>query len=470
MTGFWGKCRENLLSLLHMATVKAFIKVYKINTPVKVRFRLRAGKEVDAEYTSDIEVLPKYWDSKIQGIKVSPFYSISDKLKIDTEIYELWKLITTIYVNTKDTSILNSKYLGNQIKLSLEKAKAENVDTEIKEDIIVQPPVEEIINFFDVFDQFLLRNDLSDERKESYAVVKNTLIRFVYIKRKTKPDYILSLDNTDDIILSEIHLYLKNEFYIANEDKKFCFLFPKYNSNRPRGINTTTGMMIKIRAFFNWSIKHGYTRNYPFSKYTLRECVYGTPIFPTVEELMRIYEKDFSQRPLIETQRDIFVFQCMCGARVGDLMKFTRNNIIDGCIEYIPHKTKRERVITVSVPLNSIAQKILNKYISYEVGPLLPFTFEQEYNRTIKTIFFETGITRNVIVLNTITRYEEIKPINEVASSHMARRYFIGNMYNKIQDPSLISSLTGHVPGSKSFERYRTIDKEVKKKLVNFLE
>ncbi|MDD3323142.1 MAG: hypothetical protein PHS59_17050, partial [Paludibacter sp.] len=106
----------------------------------------------------------------------------------------------------------------------------------------------------------------------------------------------------------------------------------------------------------------------------------------------------------------------------------------------------------------------------YDVGPILPFTFEQEYNRTIKTIFFETGITRNVTVLNTITRFEEIKPINTVASSHMARRYFIGNMYNKIQDPSLISSLTGHVPGSKSFERYRTIDKEVKKKLVNFLE
>jgi hypothetical protein len=86
MINFWGKCRENLLSLLHMATVKAFIKVYKIDTPTNVRFRLRAGKEVDAEYTSEIEVLPKYWDSKIQGIKVSPFYSISDKLKIDTAI------------------------------------------------------------------------------------------------------------------------------------------------------------------------------------------------------------------------------------------------------------------------------------------------------------------------------------------------------------------------------------------------
>ncbi|MDD3323478.1 MAG: hypothetical protein PHS59_18735, partial [Paludibacter sp.] len=384
-----------------MATVKAFIKTYKTDIPAKVRFRLRAGREVDIEYTSDIEVIPKYWDSKIQSIKVSPFYSISDKLKIDSEISELRKLITTIFINVENSALLSSKYLGNQIKLLLDKTIAEN-SYEIKEEIIEQP-LKEVTNFFDVFDQFLLRNDLSDERKESYAVVKNTLIRFVYIKRKSKPNFVLSLDDTDERILSEIHLYLKNEFYIAQEDKKFCSLFPKYKSNRPRGINTTTGMMIKVRAFFNWTIKHEYTRNYPFSKYTLRECVYGTPIFPTVEELTRIYEKDFSQRPFIETQRDIFVFQCMCGARIGDLIKFTRNNIIDGCIEYIPQKTKRERVITISVPLNSVAQKILNKYCLYDVGPILPFTFEQEYNRTIKTIFFETGITRNVTVLNTIT-------------------------------------------------------------------
>lgn len=197
-----------------MATVKAFIKVYKTDTPVKVRFRLRSGKEVDAEYTSEIEVLPKYWDSKIQGIKTSQFYSISDKLKIDSEISELRKLITNIYINSKDPSLLNSKYLTNQIKLSLEKANAESINSEIKEEIASESTVDEGINFFDVFNQSLL----------------------------------------------------KNEYYIANEDKKFCFLFPKYNSNRPRGINATTGMMIKVRAFFNLSIKHGYTQNYPFSK------------------------------------------------------------------------------------------------------------------------------------------------------------------------------------------------------------
>lgn len=470
MNSLWGKSRENLVSLLCMATVKAFIKAYKTGNPTKVRFRLRAGTEIDAEFTSDIEVLPKYWDSMIQTIKVSPFYSISDKLRIDAEINELRNLITTIYLNSKEVEQINSKYLSSQIKKSIKNSTSEPKNIVGQNEISPQPAVGEVKNFFDVFDQFLLRNDLSDERKECYAVLKNTLIRFVYIKRKSTPEFILSLDKTDGIILSEIHSYLKNEYYIALEDKKFHSLFPKYKSNRPRGVNTTTGMMIKIRAFFNWAIKQGYTRNYPFSKYILRECVYGTPIFPTVDELMRIYEKDFSKNPFIETQRDIFVFQCMCGARIGDLFKFTTDNIIDGCIEYIPHKTKRERPITVSVPLNSIAQKILSKYISHVGGPLLPYTFEQEYNRTIKTIFLETGIVRRVTVLNPITRIEEVKPINEVASSHMARRYFIGNMYNKIQDPSLISSLTGYVPGSKSFERYRTIDKDIKKKLVNFLE
>jgi hypothetical protein len=61
-------------------------------------------------------------------------------------------------------------------------------------------------------------------------------------------------------------------------------------------------------------------------------------------------------------------------------------------------------------------------------------------------------------------------PINEVASSHLARRAFIGNLYKKVKDPNLVGSLSGHVEGSKAFARYRDIDDEMKKETVNLLE
>ena len=74
-----------------------------------------------------------------------------------------------------------------------------------------------------------------------------------------------------------------------------------------------------------------------------------------------------------------------------------------------------------------------------------------------------------VTILNSLTRKEEKKPINEIGSSHLARRTFIANLYNKVQDPNVIGSMTGHVEGSRAFARYRTIEAEVKKSLVDIL-
>ena len=70
--------------------------------------------------------------------------------------------------------------------------------------------------------------------------------------------------------------------------------------------------------------------------------------------------------------------------------------------------------------------------------------------------------------LDALTRTEKKVPINEVASSHMARRTFIGNIYKLVNNPNLVSALTGHVEGSRVFTRYRTID--MKKDLVKMLE
>ena len=58
----------------------------------------------------------------------------------------------------------------------------------------------------------------------------------------------------------------------------------------------------------------------------------------------------------------------------------------------------------------------------------------------------------------------------KIASSHMARRTFIGNIYKLVKDPNLVSALTGHVEGSRAFTRYRTIDIDMKKDLVKILE
>lgn len=187
-------------------------------------------------------------------------------------------------------------------------------------------------------------------------------------------------------------------------------------------------------------------------------------------ERNKLYNTNLSRHHKFAVQRDIFIFQCLIGCRVGDLLGLKRNNVVKGAVEYIPRKTKEGHPVTVRVPLNNIAQDIIKKYESSEHEMLLPFISEQKYNEAIKKCFLAAGLKRMVNVLNPITREPEQKPLYQVASSHMARRTFIGNLYKKVKDPNLVGSLSGHTEGSKAFARYRDIDEEMKTDLVKLLE
>ena len=79
------------------------------------------------------------------------------------------------------------------------------------------------------------------------------------------------------------------------------------------------------------------------------------------------------------------------------------------------------------------------------------------------------GIDRMVTILDTHGYNTVQRPLYEVASSHTARKTFVGNLYKQVPDPNLIASMSGHVEGSKAFRRYRTIDDDMKRKLVEMI-
>jgi integrase len=275
--------------------------------------------------------------------------------------------------------------------------------------------------------------------------------------------------STED--LNNIYDYIVNEHQIVKDYPEILEAQPETRKIQERGGNTVTGIIKKLRAFFNWCEKEGLLKKNPFIGFEKGEGEqYGTPIYLTKDELKQIYAADFSDNPSLETQRDIFVFQCNVGCRVGDMMRLTKRDVINGSIEYIPNKTIKENAKTVVVPLNSMAKAILEKYKDLPGEQLLPFIASQNYNYAIKDIVKKAGITRLVTTLDPLTRKEVKRPINEVASSHMARRTFIGNIYKKVKDQHLVSSLTGHSDNSRAFVRYRNIDIDMKQELVNILD
>lgn len=317
----------------------------------------------------------------------------------------------------------------------------------------------------DAFADYLNGGNFSDWNSKRTKVVLRSLLRYeAYIDRRLELDTITAED------LRAFEAYMRKEWEIVEgnpEIKKAC---KESRTIEARSENTISGRMRLLRTVVLHAVKTGRTQNNPFIRYSIPAAVYGTPNYITIEERNRLYAFDFSSRPALAIQRDIFVFQCLIGCRVSDLLKLTRSNLIDGGIEYIPRKTKDENPATVRVPLNAIAAEIVARYEDKDREALLPFISTQKYNNAIKEAFTLAGLTRMVTVLDPMSRQEVQRPLNEIASSHLARRTFVGNLYKQVKDPNLIAKLSGHAEGSRAFARYRDIDEEIRQELVKMLE
>lgn len=331
-------------------------------------------------------------------------------------------------------------------------------------------------SIYDEFNEYLEVSDLSSIRIRRYWVIIRTLARFEKYKQKKDKSFILKLDDITEKTLEELSRFIRDEgeIYIKHPDlyqdvPTVTLSYRKPRKPEPRGKNTIILDLKLFRAFNNWAIKKGYTSNYPFAKFTISAETYGTPFYLNIEERNHLAEFDFSKRPGLAVQRDIFIFQCLIGCRVSDLYRLTRDSIVNGAIEYMPSKTKGKRPEVVRVPLNPKALELIKQYEETPGKSLFPFISFQRYNDAIKEMVKLAGINRIVTILNPTTGRDEKRPIYELASSHMARRTFIGNLYKKVKDPNLVGSLSGHKEGSRAFARYREIDDDIKKELINLL-
>ena len=437
-----------------MATISAFVRTSKKGTKCKVRFRIRDGRDIQLFYTSNLEINPAHWDSKRQEIKSKVVYDTIKRTEFNTNVAKWKTILLDVYASALNKDNISSDLFSIEVDKYLHPEKFH-----------LQKQ-----GFFELCDEFLQKRKLSQVRQANFRVLFRILKRFELWRQIKEPGYILDIDTLSLDDLYVIDNYLRNEHVIATANPQIYKQVPESRKPSPRGSNTISGMMKKLRTIFIWAIDNDKTTNNPFKKYAIEDCVYGTPYYITIDERNKILNTNLSRHPRLSIQRDIFVFQCLIGCRVGDLYALTKDNLIRGAIEYIPRKTKDGRPITVRVPLNSIAREILDRYARYEGPSLLPLIAEQQYNKAIKRIFLAAGLKRKVTILNQLTRDPEQRPIWEVASSHLARRTFVGNLYKQVKDPNLVGALSGHKEGSKAFARYRDIDEDMKVDLVKLLE
>jgi len=295
--------------------------------------------------------------------------------------------------------------------------------------------------FFDRFNKYMVDAPLSDGRKMH---LKTTRIKL----EKFKPD--TTFKDIDSQYLTDFQNNLLKEHNLSK--------------------NTVISELRRLRAFFSWAIKNDWTEKQPFIKFKIGTESFGDPIYITIQERDILYNAIIENESLARV-RDIFVFQCLIGARVGDLTKLTKNNIINGCVQYIAGKTKDHEPRVARIPLTEKAKTILARYNEPD-GRLLPFISDQKYNEQIKQLFKHDSvkITRIVTILDPKTRQAKQVSIDTIASSHQARRVFVGSLYHKGVKDSIIASMSGHAQDSKAFSRYYKIEQADQQSAISLIE
>lgn len=408
-------------------SVKFFLEKRKQENEVfPVRLRVTYSKN-RMEYYTGKRCKAKQWDVKVgrmkrnqiapDGFTSTDFNNDLDAIKVAVD--ELFKV-----------------YDANKIMPSTTKLR-----NELKQKLGRTEKQQEKEGFFDRFDQYIKDVPVSSGLKR-------------HLKSTRKKVFTFNSKTTFDIVNSQ---YL-------TDFKRFLI------KNQNLGKNTVISQLRRFRAFFGWAIKKGWTSNYPFKNFEIGSESFGDPVFLTMEERDMLFSANIKNESLSKV-RDIFVFQCMIGCRVGDLVKLKKSNVIDGFVEYIAGKTKDNRPRIVRVPLTSKAKTIINKY-ELPDGRLLPFISAQKYNEYIKELFKlkNIAINRLVTVVDPKTRESKQVKLCDIASSHMARRTFIGNLHRKNIKNSVIASMSGHAENSRAFNRYFNIDKEDQKSAIKTIE
>lgn len=433
----------------------------------EILIRLRNGKDYDLMAKSGIFVTA---DNFRNGEIVVNRRKVGNDVKYHEEQAQKMDALCTYILNlvqTTDKSAINTKWF----KLVVDKYNHPEKYT---------AKVEAKKTFYELAEEYLTKKGFSYDHTKAIRVLVRDVARYEGFRKATE-DKKFSFD-VDKITRSDIEDfldYLRNEKELSEE---YPVIFKKLLKQYPigvkkgqtklvtRGDNTIVKLTKKLKAFFVWLYESDKTKNRPFDGIKIGSEKFGTPYYISISERNEIAEYDFSGSKRLEAQRDIFVFQCFVGCRVGDLVKLTSENIIDGMLVYAPHKTKDEgeQTLQARVPLHPKALALVEKYKGVDAkGRLFSFISPQKYNDAIKEIFTEVGINRNVVIRNPKTGENEIRPINEIASSHLARRTFVGNAYFKVSDPNIIGKMSGHVEGSKAFSRYRKIEDSTLLDVIN---
>ena len=223
-----------------MERVTIFLRTTKSEGNIKLRFRLRDGREVDLYHKSEIRADMKDIAKFDENGNIKPKVSVFNKelkLAIDREMDAIYAAYHSL----------------------CEKMQKENINGEIFEDAIdsllnpdIQSGKKAEMTMLERFDRFITdgyRDGIfGKERMRHYRVVHGILERFLAIKNLRN---ITPIEFTADMLM-DLRYFFTNEYEYV---EKYSYL---YDGKKERDIpsqrgdmNTTVTKLKKLQAFFN---------------------------------------------------------------------------------------------------------------------------------------------------------------------------------------------------------------------------
>lgn len=283
-------------------------------------------------------------------------------------------------------------------------------------------------DFFTLYDKFLKEG--MDNKYWSVGTLKKLKSRRNLLLQFDPSLTLVSLDNSK---LNEYVRYQTENCISKAKDKETYT-----NTTIIKNVNL-------LKWFLRWAERNGYEVNPAYHNFSPS---LKTPakqvIFLDWDELMDVYNHDFSNNPTLDKVRDAFCFCCFTSLRYSDLANLTRDNISGDAL----HITTVKTADSLTIDLNKYSRAILDKYkdVEFEGNHPLPVISNQKMNDYLKDIARICGINSKVSVTSFVGGSRNTDTVEkwQLISTHCGRRTFICNALALGIPPNVVMKWTGH--------------------------
>ncbi len=380
------------------------------------------GRKKQYRYATGLSVKKAdHWNTStnsVKNIKAEP-----DSHNINTDLSKLLSYSTELLNNLeREGAIIDNMLLKDRIK-------------EFKKNGYTNSQ-EKILSFTEYYDWFIEYYTSKPRPSTQKPLAKSTLKPYNNTLRIIK-DYEASIGRK--LMFDHITLSFHSDFiqYLQNQDFTDNYI----------------GTQIKnIKTVMNDAFERDLHRNLDYQKSGFtkpKEEI--NHIYLTMDEIKRIKNINYTNRPQLDVARDLFVIAAVTGLRVSDYKKLTTENIKShNKIKYLEIKTQKTGKI-VYIPLHPFIKDILKKRRN-QFPKMIP---EQKINDALKIIGKKAKLKDEIEIERTIGGVKKLSKYkkHELLTNHTARRSFCTNAYKADMPVIDIMAISGHT-SEKVFYNY----------------